>query len=223
MAIGSAKMLGFDIPENFNFPYLAKNFSEFWRRWHMTMSRFFRDYVYIGLGGNRHGFAKTVRNLAATTLISGLWHGAGWTFVIWGGLHGVFITVNQIWRRWKRDRILLRWMPGSLKYFSAWLITQFAVCIAWILFRSPDFSTAFTYLTGLFVSRGSEVLQLPIWVSIAFAGFFVDHLSGWLLEKNPQIKCQIPPLAKATVYAGIIIFLFHSQIEGVSPFIYFQF
>src|SRR5262249_51019825 len=98
MAIGLGRMLGFTIPENFLFPYLATSFSDFWRRWHVTMSRFFRDYVYINLGGNRRGRWRTLVNLAITTLVSGLWHGAGWTFIGWGALHGLYIAVNHAWR-----------------------------------------------------------------------------------------------------------------------------
>ncbi|MEM9493870.1 MAG: MBOAT family O-acyltransferase, partial [Myxococcota bacterium] len=154
MAIGSAQMLGFRIPENFRFPYLATNPSDFWRRWHMTMSRFFRDYVYIALGGNRGSFARTQRNLAATTLVSGLWHGASWTFVVWGALHGLYLTINQQLRRlWPQRPSLPAARIGSL--LIGWLITQLAVCLAWVLFRAGDFATAWDYLTGMFTSSAT--------------------------------------------------------------------
>ena len=99
MAIGTARMIGYDLPENFNMPYLSTNITEFWRRWHMTLSTWLRDYLYIPLGGNRHGVLMTYRNLFLTMLLGGLWHGANWTFVIWGGLHGCALAVHKVWAK----------------------------------------------------------------------------------------------------------------------------
>lgn len=223
IAIGSAKLLGFSIPENFAFPYLSRDISEFWRRWHMTMSRFFRDYVYIALGGNRRGYARTLLNLAATTLVSGLWHGAGWTFVIWGGLHGVYLAINQLWRRWGG-----RWRAGSktvqmLGFAPAWMVTQLAVALAWVLFRSPDLAAAHQYLRGLLGAGGTVGVEIPLLVKLAFVAFLIDHLFGLTVERKTLSGLRIPVPVKSLGYVALIIFLYHAHPSQVDPFIYFQF
>jgi alginate O-acetyltransferase complex protein AlgI len=223
MAIGSARILGFRIPENFAFPYLARNISEFWRRWHMTMSRFFRDYVYIALGGNRLGGARTLVNLAVTTLISGLWHGAGWTFVIWGGVHGLYIATYHFWRT-RRGRLGreggVTGIPGII---SGWVVTQLAVCVAWVLFRSQDFGSSLVYLGGLVKSAGTGTVDVPVLIWLAFGAFAVDHFSGWIRENRPEIGAGIPSYVHAFAYTAMIIFLYHARLEVPNPFIYFQF
>ncbi|MFC2088226.1 MBOAT family O-acyltransferase [Calditrichota bacterium] len=223
MAIGTAKILGFNIPENFNFPYLAKNISDFWRRWHMTMSRFFRDYVYIGLGGNRGTILRTNVNLIITTLISGLWHGAGWTFVIWGGLHGLYTAIYQTFNRWKIKNISQNIHFGFLGSLIGWFFTQSAVLFAWILFRAQDFSSSWIYLKGLFNSTGTNSIEISILVWIAFLSFVFDHIGGWLLENKNILINKVPNLLQAAVYATIIIFLFNARPADINPFIYFQF
>lgn len=223
MAIGSARMLGFSIPENFAFPYLSLNASEFWRRWHMTMSRFFRDYVYIGLGGNRKGMKRSMVNVAATTSVSGLWHGAGWTFVVWGWLHGAYVVTYQTWRHFKKKFGLMRSSPLLISIIAAWIVTQAGVGFSWILFRAADFGTFWKYTKGLFTSYGSETVPVNFLILIAFVAVVVDHFAGWLLERNPNIVARIPTLARATAYATMIIFLFLTRPETVSPYIYFQF
>src|SRR5215469_9783182 len=132
MAIGLARMFGFRLPVNFAAPYRASSIRDFWRRWHITLSRFLRDYVYIPLGGNRSGGGRQALNVVLTMLLGGLWHGANWTFVAWGGLHGVALAVNGAWarRRWR--------LPGPV----GWALTTLFVLGGWVLFRAPDFSTA---------------------------------------------------------------------------------
>ncbi|UCD17030.1 MAG: MBOAT family protein [Candidatus Zixiibacteriota bacterium] len=223
MAIGSARMLGFEIPENFDFPYLSRNISEYWRRWHMTMSRFFRDYVYIGLGGNRRGTARSLLNIAVTTFVSGLWHGAGWTFVIWGWLHGLYIAVFHSMRKWRSRHGRYDENPRLPKIIAAWVLTQFAVCLALVLFRAPDFSTAWVYTKGLFYSAGQGTLEIPFLIWIAFASIIVDHIAGWIMEHRPQMKVRVPAFSRAVVYAAMIVFLYHAVPESVNPYIYFQF
>lgn len=223
MAIGCARMLGFRLPENFNFPYLATSFSEFWRRWHMTMSRFFRDYVYISLGGNRHGAVRTTRNLAATTLISGLWHGASWTFVCWGGLHGLYIAANHVFDS-ARNRI----SPGSpgssgATKISGWIITQLLVCFAWILFRSADFGDARVFFGRLFSGDDGQAYSAPAIVYICFAAFFVDHLYGYLAERGQSLRLRFSGYGEPLAYAAMLVLLVHGKIQNANPFIYFQF
>ncbi len=223
MAIGSARILGFEIPENFLFPYLATNFADVWRRWHMTMSRFFRDYVYIGLGGNRHGMMRTLRNIAITTLISGLWHGDRWTFVTWGALHGLFITINHLWRVWKKRRGKPDQGSGIINTIMAWLITQLAFCFLWIVFRAQDFHTILVYMRGMVNSQGEAMIELPWLVWIALGSFVIDHLSGWIIQHRQQNIRRIPDYIQALAYATMIVFIYHARPEHVNPFIYFQF
>ncbi|MBI5235178.1 MAG: MBOAT family protein [Deltaproteobacteria bacterium] len=219
MAIGSARLLGLKLPENFAFPYLSKNVSEFWRRWHITMSGFFRDYVYITLGGNRKGRARTIFNLAATTLVSGLWHGAGLTFVLWGALHGAYITIYHLWRGDKKEAA----HQGLFGWFMAWLVTQLAVGLAWILFRSPNAGVAWIYMKGLVAAPGVSAIEVPLLVHLAFAAFIADHFAGWLMERRPTVMTRIPVCLQAVAYAAMILFLYHARIEAANPFIYFQF
>ena len=140
MAIGLSLLFGIRLPLNFDSPYRSRNIIEFWRRWHMTLSRFLRDYLYIPLGGNRHGRLRRHLYLATTMLLGGLWHGAGWNFVIWGALHGAFLIINHGWqdlcRRWP-----LRWPPALTRPLSIGL-TFVAVVFAWVYFRAPDLATA---------------------------------------------------------------------------------
>lgn len=150
MALGLARLFGIKLPANFNSPYKATNVTEFWRRWHMTLSRFLRDYVYIPLGGNRKGPGRRYVNLMATMLLGGLWHGAGWTFVFWGGLHGMYLTVNQAWMA--RHTRPGKGEPTIVAKVCGRVITFFVVLLAWVFFRSPDFVTAtrmFSSMAGL--------------------------------------------------------------------------
>ena len=144
MAVGLALLFNIRLPINFFSPYKAKSVIDFWRRWHMTLSRYLKDYLYIPLGGNRHGEYKRMRNLLITMLLGGLWHGAGWTFVIWGGLHGIYLVINHTWRRF---RITL---PNSF----AWLITFVSVVTAWVFFRSDNVYTALSIVKGMLGLNG---------------------------------------------------------------------
>jgi D-alanyl-lipoteichoic acid acyltransferase DltB (MBOAT superfamily) len=158
MAIGLSRLFGVKLPLNFNSPYKAANISEFWRRWHMSLSRFLRDYLYIALGGNRYGRLERGRNLMLTMLLGGLWHGAGWNFVIWGGLHGLYLVVHQGWWFLTRQNALAtldetRWWP----WFSQ-ALTFFAVMLAWVFFRAPDLAGALDVLAAL---RGANGISLP--------------------------------------------------------------
>ncbi|MBV1884311.1 MAG: MBOAT family protein [Pseudomonadales bacterium] len=219
MAIGSALMLGFSLPENFNFPYLATNISDFWRRWHMTMSRFFRDYVYIALGGNQKGEARTYVNQLTTTMVSGLWHGAAWTFVAWGGIHGILTSSLQFKNRHFKFKMPKIWVVT----LAAWAFTQLLVCLAWVLFRANDFDHARVYLQRLFSNESGDSIVMTVLILCAFLSFGVDHLYGWLKERGVLHRYEIPSLVKGGAYALIIIFMFHSIPKEATPFIYFQF
>src|SRR5258706_4696897 len=146
-AIGAALCLGFAFPDNFRFPYAAIGFSDFWRRWHISLSTWLRDYLYVSLGGNRRGRVKTYTNLMLTMLIGGLWHGASWRFVVWGGLHGVYLVGERLLReRFEKQPWAAK--PGFLLGMA--LFTYFLTCITWVFFRAADFSASWNYIVSMF-------------------------------------------------------------------------
>jgi D-alanyl-lipoteichoic acid acyltransferase DltB (MBOAT superfamily) len=154
MAIGLGKMCGIDLPLNFNSPYKAGNIIEFWQRWHMTLSRFLRDYLYIPLGGNRRGKLRRYLNLMITMVLGGLWHGAGWTFVLWGTLHGLYLAVNHGWRYVVGRLPNRRWTEGVGPRWLARLITFLAVLAGWVLFRAAHLPAAGAMFRGLLGLNG---------------------------------------------------------------------
>jgi D-alanyl-lipoteichoic acid acyltransferase DltB (MBOAT superfamily) len=156
MAIGLALLFGIRLPVNFRSPYQATSIIEFWRRWHITLSRFLRDYLYIPLGGNRLGEQRRYINLLVTMLLGGLWHGAGWNFLVWGGLHGIYLSINHLWRGWRGSKPELS-IAGLMVKGACWAITFFAVVVAWVFFRAKTAAGAWQMLQGLFgVEAGSS-------------------------------------------------------------------
>ncbi len=145
MAVGLALLFGIRLPVNFRSPYKATSIVDFWRRWHITLSRFLRDYLYIPLGGNRLGEIRRYFNLLVTMLLGGLWHGAGWNFLIWGGLHGLYLCINHLWQAWRGNR-----MSGPLIKTISWAITFAAVVLAWVFFRAKTLDGAWQMLRSLF-------------------------------------------------------------------------
>lgn len=160
MAIGLSRMFGIILPLNFDSPYKSHNIIEFWRRWHMTLSRFLRDYLYIPLGGSRKGPVRRYINLMTTMLLGGLWHGANWTFVVWGGLHGIYLVINHAWHHcigtWRKKNPSPHLAPISIP------LTFLAVVTAWVFFRALDFEAAWRVLSAMWGMNGC---QLPAWVS----------------------------------------------------------
>ncbi|MEL0105641.1 MAG: MBOAT family O-acyltransferase, partial [Rhodospirillaceae bacterium] len=172
-AIGLARIFGIKLPLNFNSPYKAKNIIDFWRRWHMTLSRFLRDYLYVPLGGNRLGRVRRYINLAIVMLLGGLWHGAAWNFVIWGGLHGLYLIINHGWRRLYP---LISWPQGNFKgitTFAAQTATLLAVIFAWTFFRSENWLSAQTMMMAL---TGQTGIFLPSSYEVSFS-YVVPFLS----------------------------------------------
>jgi len=223
IAIGIALLLGFEFPQNFDSPYAAVSLQDFWRRWHMTLSRWLRDYFYIPLGGSRRGAAITYRNLMLTMLIGGLWHGAGWTFVVWGGIHGVGLCIE----RWRRTR------PGaSTEELSvgvaglAWrrLLTFHVVCFAWIFFRADTFGVAWEMITGLFTGWGEPSPLVTGGVLLAIA---VGIGSQYLPARVPRVVLatfsRLNVVAQAAVLALSLMVTQALGPQDVAPFIYFQF
>ena len=176
MAIGLARMFNVRLPINFNSPYKAVNIIEFWRRWHMTLSRFFREYLYIPLGGNRRGIPRQYANLLGTMFLVGLWHGAGWTFIVWGGMHGASLLINHAWRRFRQ------FMGQDLQQSSlfgrgmARLVTFLAVIVGWVFFRAEDCDVAVHMLQSMLGSNG---VSLPESLSGR-----IGVLEEWLTEQN---------------------------------------
>ncbi len=158
MAIGAARMFGIKLPINFHSPYKATNIIEFWRRWHMTLSRFLRDYLYIPLGGNQNGKLLRYRNLLLTMLLGGLWHGAGWTFVVWGGLHGLYLIINHAWNYLTYQFWSQPATSKPLVKLLAWLTTFIAVVVSWVFFRATNFEAALIMLQGM---AGLNGIALP--------------------------------------------------------------
>ena len=211
MAIGLGLMFGLRLPFNFDAPYRATSIRDFWRRWHMTLSRVLRDYLYIPLGGNRRGPGRQAVNVVATMLLGGLWHGANWTFVVWGGMHGVALAINGAW-----DRAGLK-MPRVL----GWALTLLFVILAWVLFRAPDFATAAKVIASMAGANGVGAVKidnLPI-VLIGIAAIFLSPTSQRLALDRLQARPWLAFVAGAALVATLL------QIGGPlqKEFIYFQF
>lgn len=158
MAIGAARLFGIRLPLNFHSPYKSTSIIEFWRRWHMTLSRFLRDYLYIPLGGSKKGNIRRYTNLMTTMLLGGLWHGAGWTFVVWGGLHGCYLIINHAWDNFCRAYVSTAIRQKPYWRVSAWFITFLAVVVGWVFFRATSFESAIAILQGM---AGLNGVALP--------------------------------------------------------------
>ncbi|MGC1302155.1 MAG: MBOAT family O-acyltransferase [Caulobacteraceae bacterium] len=221
-AIGAALCLGFSLPQNFNAPYAAVGFSDFWRRWHISLSTWLRDYLYIPLGGNRKGGLRTYANLMITMLLGGLWHGANWTFVIWGGLHGLFLAGERaLTRRFGRYAIF-RTLGFQL---VATVLTFLLVCIAWVFFRASDFQGAMRILISMATipATAKPLLYLNdiIAVAVILTGLLVGH---WRLRNTSleAVVAKTPSVALATAWAAMGFLILASQGSD-NAFIYFQF
>ena len=222
IAIGCALLLGIRFPQNFDAPYIARSIQDFWRRWHMTLSRWLRDYLYIPLGGNRLGLNRTYLNLFLTMLIGGFWHGAQWTMVIWGAIHGSALVAERVVKTWWAERQAVG-LPGPLVASLQWFLTFNIVCLAWIFFRAPDFGTSLSILSGLVAPSGTEDLATVLGLVIiagAIASQFVPPKEVAKVERGFAV---LPAWAQA-IAVGLGFLLIDSLgPEGVPPFIYFQF
>ena len=224
IAIGVAKLLGFRFPRNFDRPYTARSIQEFWRRWHMTLSRWLRDYLYIPLGGNRRGERRTLINVFATMVLGGLWHGAAWTFVFWGAFHGCLLAAHQ----WRRSRAPAeeaseqpdRW-PDHLRRCAA---TFALVCVGWVFFRSDSLETAFGLLGRLVTGWLTPTEFVNPLVILTILGmlalqFWPRGFGLWLQAGLSRLK----PAPLGIVLALVLLVIVILGPPGVAPFIYFQF
>lgn len=234
MAIGLSRLFSVKLPLNFNSPYKAVNISEFWRRWHMTLSRFLKDYLYIPLGGNRTGTIRRYRNLITVMLLGGLWHGAGWNFVIWGGLHGVYLIIHQGWRKLSEllnFRVNLVWWR-----LAATIITFLSVCFAWVFFRSPDLSVAMEIINGMigrygvalpdaiasrlgslssilqglgvtfYLGGGANFVETWAWITVAaFLAFFLPNTQQIMRFFEPALEFKQQVIRDKNRLAGLLV------------------
>jgi len=226
IALGTARILGIELLQNFNFPYFSRDIAEFWRRWHISLSSWFRDYVYIPLGGSRGGTWMKVRNTFVIFLVSGFWHGANWTFIVWGALHALFFLPVLLSGKNRSNMSIVAensMLPSWRETFNM-AVTFFSVVIAWVFFRAEDLGHAFAYIGGMFsptiFSKPAEFsMQLAVLV-----GFFL--LIEWVGRRGKyglqDIGLKWPRLARWAMYYGIMFLIF--RFTGKSEtFIYFQF
>lgn len=221
IAIGVALLLGVRFPQNFDSPYIALSLQDFWRRWHMTLSRWLRDYLYIPLGGNRGSKAFTYRNLFLVMLIGGLWHGADWTFVVWGAIHGAYLVGERVVKeRWQGRELGL---PPVLVKILQWALTFNVVCLAWVFFRATSIDNAFAMLGRLFSGAGSPdgvTVLLIVTVVASIASQFVPPR----IPARVEVRfATLAPVLQIMALAAGLVLIDALGPEGVAPFIYFQF
>jgi alginate O-acetyltransferase complex protein AlgI len=222
-AIGAALALGFSLPNNFRFPYAAIGFSDFWRRWHISLSTWLRDYLYIPLGGNRKGPWRTYANLMTTMLLGGLWHGASWTFVVWGGLHGLYLAA---------ERLLTGRFGGAaitkttLFRIAMAVVTYFFINLTWVFFRAQDFSTAWRMITAMFGFAGEgATTPLPTLYIIEVAVTTLLLVTAHWKMRDTSIEAvaaRIPNWLLGVMLAAMVFLIIITQGSG-DAFIYFQF
>ena len=228
MAIGIAALLGYRFPRNFNQPYRALSLQDFWRRWHMSLSQWLRDYLYIeALGGNRRGPRRTYLNLMATMVLGGLWHGANWTFVIWGFIHGGVLAAERLWKDRGKDRGKDR-APKERKPLPDWaklLITFHIVVLAWIFFRAPSFGDAMTYLGGIVnpVRGPIDLTATPLIMALIALGLAIHAAPPhWMTDLAVRIR-TLPAPALGVALALVMLVIDAMRFEGIAPFIYYRF
>jgi D-alanyl-lipoteichoic acid acyltransferase DltB (MBOAT superfamily) len=223
MARGSARLLGIELPINFEQPYLSRNITEFWRRWHISLSTWLRDYLYVPLGGNRDGRRRMYRNLLLTMLIGGLWHGAALTFVIWGGIHGLLLVGHRVWRQARGGRARTEHDPVTRA--DVWLVlgTFHVTCLAWVFFRAPTFGAAISFL-----SRIARLQPGPVDANAVLTLLFAVGVLGVIDVSqrrafDHEVILQWAPVARGLAFGlALLLVLVYSGGTPV-PFIYFQF
>jgi len=214
IAVGVALFMNVRIPINFNSPYRSASIIEFWRRWHLSLSRFLRDYLYIPLGGNRKGEARRNVNLVITMLLGGLWHGASWNFIVWGGLHGLMLAVNHQWRK----------LGIPLPRAAAWLITMVSVLAAWVIFRSATLADAGAILDAM-TGRTNSFPSHPLGTGSSKLALTGAALLAWCVLTPPMRWYAIrrrPSMVMAFVFAAMLV-LSIINIAKPTEFLYFQF
>lgn len=220
-AIGAALCLGFALPDNFRYPYAAIGFSDFWRRWHISLSSWLRDYLYIPLGGNRHGRFSQAASLMLTMLIGGLWHGAAWTFVVWGGLHGLYLVAEHVAKATVGHLAL--WRHHAVQMALA-LLTFLLVTMAWVFFRAPDFTSALFFLQAMFGSAEGTSSVAPQ-AYFALAAVLVTLVFQWTMRQSSMedVAERLPRWAVALCIGLLLFIMAITHQDETRGFIYFQF
>ncbi len=220
IAIGVAALFGYRFPNNFDQPYRSLSPREFWTRWHISLSTFLRDYLYIPLGGNRGGMLLTLRNLMLTMLLGGLWHGANLTFLVWGGMHGMALVVNHLWRASGWHKLLV----GNPAYLAlCWVGTTLFILSTWVFFRSPDFETAAEMFAGLFTRPEAPQLWTGVTMALLLLGLIGQFLQRDWLQVAAETVARQPLLVQGAGYLAAMVVLLLFAPSAAAPFIYFQF
>jgi D-alanyl-lipoteichoic acid acyltransferase DltB (MBOAT superfamily) len=215
MAIGLALLLGFRFPANFDRPYAALTLQDFWRRWHMSLLRWLRDYLYIGLGGNRKGHVRTYVNLMLTMLLGGLWHGAAWHFVLWGGLHGTGLAAERWWV--ERHGAPVRWT------WLRWLRTFTLVCIAWVFFRADNLETVGALARQVVMGGGATTVSAAVLLAIG-VGLLLQVMPRQPWTRAEGLFARLDPVAQGAVLAAVMLVVAAMvSDQSVAPFIYYRF
>ena len=223
MAIGIALIMGFKLAQNFNFPYKSQNLTDFWRRWHISLSTWLRDYIYIPLGGNRKGTRRTYINNFATMLIGGLWHGAAWKFVFWGAMHGAGLAVHKASKPWL-DRLGSSW---PVKAFS-WLLTMTVVALLWVFFRADSWTDSWLIIKNAFTDFSLDY-ALPfasarmLWLIMMLVIIVAHALPTNFWSKAAAAFVRSPWIVKLLIFIVVVQLVIELRGEDVAPFIYFQF
>jgi alginate O-acetyltransferase complex protein AlgI len=222
IARGISRLLGIELRVNFRQPYLSANITEFWRRWHISLSDWLRDYVYISLGGNRLGRWKTYRNLMLTMLLGGLWHGAGWNFIIWGALHGAYLSVHRVWSGGRRvEPGLPTTATGWAARLASTFLTFHLVCLGWIFFRARDLTSAWAYLRGLFGPSSGRIALVLLGTS-ALLLLLID-VPSWYRDDEQPFSPRWPAALRGVSYGLILSICVWMGSDEAAAFIYFQF
>jgi D-alanyl-lipoteichoic acid acyltransferase DltB (MBOAT superfamily) len=212
--------------ENFNQPYLSSNITEFWRRWHISLSSWLRDYLYISLGGNRKGNIRTYINLMLTMLLGGLWHGASWTFVVWGGLHGIYLAAHKLMLKDKKPNVRFKYESKSqtIKFLLKVAVTNILVLITWLFFRADSFESAFYFIDQFIHWTPDLFAHRAITIMLAYSALslFIDVLEYY--HEDHAFMLRYVPTIRYTVFAVTWIYsLMYLFQAPPMPFIYFQF
>jgi alginate O-acetyltransferase complex protein AlgI len=224
MAVGLGLMMGFRFMENFNHPYISKNITEFWQRWHISLSTWLRDYLYIPLGGNRKGVGRTYVNLILVMLLGGLWHGANWTFVIWGAWHGSILALERFLGKPKR------WQ--EIPAYLAMPRTLFLVILGWVMFRATNAADAFSFYAGMFGLNGFSLSEAVSWqisglqITMLIIGYILVYVGPWWRD----VLARVTPMQQQTlmnvhllIMPLFIMATMRLSAQNFSPFLYFQF
>jgi D-alanyl-lipoteichoic acid acyltransferase DltB (MBOAT superfamily) len=227
IARGTAKLLGVDLMRNFAQPYLSANISEFWRRWHISLSSWLRDYLYISLGGNRKGRGRTFINLMLTMLLGGLWHGANWTFVIWGALHGTYLVIHKLMLGDSKPQIHYTYagIPGFLNYFVKALLTYILVLLTWLFFRAENLQQValFFQMMAEFTIGDYAIRIITITSTFMIVTFLYDILQYRFGSDVFLLKLRSRALTTGILGGLFLTTLLYMFVEEPLPFVYFQF